>query len=296
MIDIQRSRSSRLALVIVALMLLVGCSFFSASSGEMPRSTITPSSTAPFLSPALPTQLLQSASPAPTLTPNPTPPLHPTLTVDEMHAYVKEMLTTNGGCELPCWWGVTPGKSSWQDANSQFPCLHFQFRFPEELGDYDIHLTLTKKGSLVQSIGARGYCFPYDCDRFVQDWARYSLDQVLSRYGVPSRVRIALALPIEPGGPIYYLLYVFYDNLGIGIRYMGPAVVQGELLRTCFSFEDITLWLQSPESSTPLEHAIGPDEWSFAVPLDKATGMRVEEFYEAFRQPGACLEAPPTFQ
>jgi len=203
------------------------------------------------------------------------------------------MLATNAGCELPCWWGITPGESDWQEAMDQLPRLNFQFWFPEELVKYDIHLVLTKEEGLVKTIAVSGQCF--ECDRFAQDWERYSLDQVLSRYGVASRVRIALALPVEPGGPIYYLLYIFYDDLGIGIIYMGPAIEQGELLRTCFSFDYITLLLQQSESSMPLEQTINPDEWSFAVPLEDATGMSLEGFYETFRQPGACLEAPPTF-
>lgn len=293
--------SKRLALcaVVLVAVFLAGCLAFPSSPVGTPLPIAPTCSPSPVPSPTLePPTSVPSPSPVPAArTPilTRTPP-SPTLTADEEYAYVQDMLTTNGGCELPCWWGITPGESSWQDANDRFPYLNFQFQFPEELGDYDVHLTLTEEGGLVQFIEARGYCFPDDCDRFAQDWARYSLDQVLSRYGAPSRARIALVLPVEPGGPIYYILYVFYDDLGVGLRYMGPAVAQGEVLRTCFSFEDITLWLQSPESSTPLEHAIGPDEWSFAVPLDEATGMSVEEFYETFRQPGACLEAPPTFQ
>ena len=29
---------------------------------------------------------------------------------------VQELLENNGGCKLPCWWGFTPGKTTWVEA------------------------------------------------------------------------------------------------------------------------------------------------------------------------------------
>jgi len=285
MTGIHLSNRSMPALVIAALTCLTGCSVSPSAPGEMLLPTITPPSTvASSPSPELPTHA----------------PMPPTLTADEKHAYVMEMLTTNGGCDLPCWWGVTPGQSDWQGVVDYFVTrgdgFYFNLLSTQGLYHYYILHTFTERYGVVQSIEVRSESLDNTSSQFAQDWAHYSLDQVLSRYGEPSRARVALALPVEPGGPIYYILYIFYDNLGVGIRYTGPAVEQGELLHTCFSFESITLWLQSPESSTPLEQAISLDEWSFTVSLEEATRMSIEEFYKTFRHPGACLEAPPTFR
>jgi hypothetical protein len=41
----------------------------------------------------------------------------PTLQPDKAKTLVSELLKTNAGCQLPCWWGITPGKTSWQEAN-----------------------------------------------------------------------------------------------------------------------------------------------------------------------------------
>ncbi|RLF31751.1 MAG: hypothetical protein DRM98_05085 [Thermoplasmata archaeon] len=295
MMSIQCVKWLRIALVVIGSICLAGCSFLSSLTGETTQPTITPLLT---VSPSLDTELPTQISPSPSRTSTPTPwPTHtplPTLTAEERYVYVQERLATNGGCELPCWWGITPGESTWQEAKDQLPHRHFQFWFPEVPIHYDVHLNLTEEDGTVQSIKVQSYCFA--CDRFTEDWSRYSLDQVLSRYGVPSQVRIILALPVDAGGPIYYRLYVFYNDLGFGIIYEGPAVKQNGLLHTCFSFNYITLWLQSPESSIPLEHAINQDEWSLTVPLEEATGFTVEEFYEAFRHPDACLDALPTLQ
>ncbi|HSG43771.1 MAG TPA: hypothetical protein VLA72_11500 [Anaerolineales bacterium] len=62
-----------------------------------------------------------------TQTPYPTITLTPTiiwislstLPVQEAQAGVKELLETNGGCELPCWWGIAPNYIPW------FEVVHF---------------------------------------------------------------------------------------------------------------------------------------------------------------------------
>ncbi len=308
MINVQCSRLLAHCTLVILSLGLVGCSTFPASSSEMPLPvTLIPSPTAVLSpSPELPTStptpspVSATHTPCPTRTPTPTcAPPPPTLTPDERHAYVEEMLATNGGCELPCWWGVTPEQSDWQSVIDYF-VAHGGFQFiilsAEGLYDYSIFHTFTERNGVVQSIEINGNSqWGIPSQFFAQDWARYSLDQVLTRYRVPSRARIFLYEYGGGGGPFYVLL-VFYDDLGIGIRYHGQAFWTDDLLRTCFSFEDITLWLQSPASLTPLHKNVDPDEWLYVVSLEEAAGMSMEEFYEAFRQPGACLEAPPTFQ
>jgi hypothetical protein len=49
--------------------------------------------------------------------------LFPTLPAEEMDETIQALIATNGGCFLPCWWGITPGVTSWDDAN------HFLLQF-----------------------------------------------------------------------------------------------------------------------------------------------------------------------
>ncbi|MCP4538783.1 MAG: hypothetical protein GY832_16745 [Chloroflexi bacterium] len=49
------------------------------------------------------------------------------------------MLETNGGCDLPCWWGVTPGQSEWQtvmDLTETLGGFAFDMPHPDRLFDY----------------------------------------------------------------------------------------------------------------------------------------------------------------
>ena len=166
---------------------------------------------------------------------------------------------------------------------------------------YYIHIGFIEQSGVVQSIQVRGAIVRQTTpERFAQDWHRYSLDQVLTRYGQPSQVMLHLEPPIEAGSPAGYSLHVFYDQLGIAMSYLGLA--NGEtMIQACPVFEQMTgigLWLQACEEEFPLvEHVIAPDVMGYFRSLEEATGMSLETFYEIFRNPDSrvCLEGPPTF-
>lgn len=74
--------------------------------------TSNPNTATPFPSPVstyLPTPTF-TLTLAPTLTP------FPKLSREDAHALVHNLLETNGGCRLPCWWGIVPGLTDWKTA------------------------------------------------------------------------------------------------------------------------------------------------------------------------------------
>lgn len=225
---------------------------------------------------------------------------------------MREMLETNGGCELPCWWGIIPGETAWQAARDSFAFrgikeiiykggLYYYFDPPllERPVQYTLDLHFTQQAGVVHSIQVFSQVLgDPKTNRFARDWHRYSLDQVLIRYGQPSQVMLEL-WPNPPAGPPYpYSLFVFYDHLGILIRYSGSAI-SGKPFRICpelARIDHLTLWLRSPgEGPSLLELAhLDPAELAQMLPLEKATGMDIRTFYETFRKAGAmaCLESP----
>jgi len=306
-------------IAVVLLHLLTACSAYRSSEGPLTLFTPSPVVILPSATPTrLPSPVPSTLIPSPTHTPAP-PPItpRPTRTAEEEQAFVREMLETNGGCELPCWWGITPGKTTWQEVRER---LGFYYdggisrpsgmRYHETAyGDvlypppppygYSIYIGFTERDGIVQSIevfaDALHTKFP---QRFAQDWHRYSLDQVLTRYGEPSQVMLEL-WPNPPAPPPYYQLFVFYEHRGILIAYDGLAVVN-ETAQVCpgrlEEVLSIEMWLQSPDRGIPLLQMadLDPAEQAQMLPLEEATGMDVQTFYETFRQAGtgACLESP----
>lgn len=312
-------------LVASVLVYLAGCSTIPPSPGRTPLPAIHTPSLRPISSPSPEPPTRTSPTPSPVLathTPYPPPPtstLAPALPPDQERAFVVGMLETNGGCELPCWWGITPGETDWQTVRSLFASLgkrtndipysdgtighgsrNFEVSHPEHLDhlEYYVAHTFVERDGRVQSVEVKCEVFrDATSEQFARDWHRYSLDQVLTRYGLPSQVMLELwPNPPEPYYP--YRLFVFYEHLGILIEYEGPAI-PGEPFRICPVFEQVNylrLWLQSPERGIPLLQLanLDPLEQAQMLPLEEATGMDIQTFYETFRQAGttACLESP----
>lgn len=69
-----------------------------------------------------PTHQIQFTS-TPHGTPLPTPaftwtslPILPTLSTSGADLLISDLLINNGGCKLPCWWGIMPGETPWNEA------------------------------------------------------------------------------------------------------------------------------------------------------------------------------------
>ncbi len=90
---------------------------------ETPPPTVSATATRPAAtstSTRVPSPTKPTATPRPTITPRATrtaswTPL-PTLPPTQARQRVLELLQDNGGCRLPCWWGVAPG-SAWAEAD-----------------------------------------------------------------------------------------------------------------------------------------------------------------------------------
>ncbi len=214
-------RFVRVSLVVVPVLLLLGCltspqgtedvstaepaSFPSVEPAATRQPTPVPSPTTtprPTANPRPP----RTPSPTPTQTPTATPLPFPTLEPEEMQAFIAEMLAANGGCELPCWWGITPGVTPWEDVQQQFLSYGESISSwswdADEWGtghrtgllgrresypfDYVVEHVFYEQEGAVSLIGALGHVPGWPADewslspRFVQDWERYTLDQVLA--------------------------------------------------------------------------------------------------------------------
>ena len=83
----------------------------------LPTSTMTPRPTITRTSiPTLTATFTPTLQPTTTYTPTLTS--LPTLQANEAIKKAKELLETNNRCTLPCFWGITPGITTWDYTNS----------------------------------------------------------------------------------------------------------------------------------------------------------------------------------
>jgi hypothetical protein len=258
---------------------------------------------------------LISPIPSSTSTPGPTE-TPPGLNPDELHTFVSRMLETNGDCELPCWWGIVPGETTWNDMENYFSGMGIDGgeRGYLDLGYKDpetghrirlLKVDMEQKDALVHFITVtRDYIDqPRQAD-FSLDWQRYELSQVLSRHGAPSQVYLSLEIGspcVGPGVVPTYSMWVEYKDVGMAILYTGILIHDLDDWLLCPVFGQtsdifgptraIEIRLQAPDLDTPLvDLPPGDGEFIFADTLQELANMSMEEFYELFSEssPQSC--------
>jgi hypothetical protein len=284
------------------------------SDTDMPTDTPTVTETSTQSDTPVP-----SETPVPSQTGTPTSTPLPTLLPGEAKALIYELLQTNGGCELPCWWGITPGETTWKDTYNLISLMRATSNTSISLSDGRVfhgtggfdwyperifnRISFYERDGIVDGIYIRveGYKDP---SFFYKLWKNYSPVQIISTYGQPTQIRFNIFY-YGFDVPFSYL-WMIYENQGFFVRYYSRALSQvnenGLTYLVCPTWQDIVweptleLYMQSPYHPTPLEDSIKHLKNVNQLPgksIEDAAGISVEEFYELFLPGGepACFES-----
>jgi hypothetical protein len=223
-----------------------------------------------------------------------------------------ELITKNAGCQLPCWWGFTPGKTEWVEAEHFLDSLvsHMDFTGPYKIEENGaIHTRNTYYF---------GYPIPHESRGgganisvidgtisiiFVNPQSTkylFTLQQLLNDYGKPDRVYIR-TFSNAPSSAIPFYLVVFYQNQRILAKYEVNVIRQLDILQGCFNQTGPQLWVWS-EKELVTENRI--QDWTMGTApssslksVEEVTHMNIDEFYNIFKQGGnkKCIETPASF-
>lgn len=247
------------------------------SCTQSTESTITSSATVPvLLASASPTETLPpTVTPTATGTPTPafTPTTIPTLPIEDARRRLLDLLANNGGCRLPCLWGITLGKSTNQEARNILMPLS-SIAIPEMMSfeplngilggtitslyvedelrlnartGYDVY----GDGDIISSVdfqvleesldkkdeyGNQLKTPIYDSPTFGKRTEYYSLSHVLSEQGIPDSVMIYI--PRVEGHPLVVgagimEAVLLYPEQGIWIKYTMSMDNNGTTIKGC---------------------------------------------------------------
>ncbi len=265
------------------------------------------------------TQSVTVATPTrqPTLTPSPTkatptPAPFPTFDVatsilseEDATQNLIELLETNRGCELPCWWGIVPGETDVGSIESIFVPLGFDwYRDYEDLRDntlYKAAISITSMNDIVQSIEVYGGVGEETYDRN-EAWRPYAIPRVLERLGMPDDIYVFYPFRFDRYSPEVYRLFLYYHDLGVEIDYMGEASLIEERpkwARACpniletdvinlFLFQPGTVpnYLRRtlPSSELPLPELPEGTSPYDVISWEQATESSLDEFWRLFTE------------
>lgn len=224
-----------------------------------------------------------------------------TLNATEMVNQLKFLLRSNGGCNLPCFWGIQPDQSSYDELLDLFKQLgkdgfetnidnrHYvssSFRTEERGGLYvefqaDVQNEVVK--DIVVSIGGvgrEGYS--------IEDWRPYTLEEVLRVYGIPSTVEIYLdILGSSNQNVLSFDIRVRYDDLNTSLLYIGGNRVDESNLTE----SSVIICPHGRLDSVKIHLGKNPINYEpDGKVLSDVTDLTIEEFYQTFiDNPSACL-------
>jgi hypothetical protein len=176
----------------------------------------------------------------------------PTLSTEDAAKQIDKLMITNGNCELPCWWGIQPGKTTWQDARTVlYPIawtMHDESSLSNQSSAYietlfdaskNIHISAMfyVKELLIQEIEIR----PRPFNR------QFRQKEILSEFGVPEIIYINTIKDQRDSFRVAF----YYPQKGIFALYNSELLqpMEDELMKLCMKdveYMQLNLW--SPEN------------------------------------------------
>jgi hypothetical protein len=201
---------------------------------------------------------------------------------EEARGTIQALLREPVDCAAPCFWGITPGRTTLGEAWNIFTLLGIQhlnttYTAPEYKGmrlataQYDflsVEITLVMRDDVVMNLLAR--MTPEEQKTGIsREWLSYSPETLINRYGLPSRVILVL----DRGPNLFFEMDIYFDEFDLIVAYLGNHVISEEVgeLEVCplvAQFDMVALWMGKDPIDLPLH----------GVSVDKATGMTLEEF------------------
>ena len=140
----------------------------------------------------------------------------------------------------------------------------------------------------------------YDLPTFGKRVEYYSLSHVLSEQGIPDSVLIYIprveGYPLVVGTGIMEAA-LLYPEQGIWIKYTMSMYNNGNIIKGCPANAHIEMELYPSGNPELFFSLLEQTDWGRTKggykPLEEATSMSLEKFYETFRNPtDQCIETP----
>ncbi|MBM3153515.1 MAG: hypothetical protein FJZ96_15130 [Chloroflexi bacterium] len=200
--------------LLLILLFVMGCRGYQGDEPQMvEEATSTPFAILP-----------PTFTPTSVVTPFPYP--LSTLPASEIQSLVLELLSTNDGCLLPCWWGITPGFSKWLNVRSIIEPLASDVdyveavvpdRFVVYISIFELPDSITRSYIDIRIVVDQGTVVKISVHGF-EGSPTWRLPAMLEDYGPPDEVWLHTYRSYRDINPPMDVL-LFYQNRGILARY-----------------------------------------------------------------------------
>jgi hypothetical protein len=225
----------------------------------------------------------------------------------EVQNLILQLSKNNAGCQLPCWWGIIPGKTSWkltQDNLLPYAIKIMGSDFNALPGTkihtayFSVPIEYNSRGILIQT-----YTVKSDQIEMIEvnpiNTPRFFLSALLYEYGMPNRILVRTFKEAREGKLPFYLL-LYYPNDGFMAVYRNDAKLQDGDVISCPEGIQPDLWLWAKSNSLTLDDIalfntgyFTPEERPFYLSIEDVTEMSIPSFYKYFTTTkDSCIKTP----
>ncbi len=317
-----RKKTLSVLLLLAVFLLAGGCN---SSHDALSTQTVSPSDTAkptltatpqPTFTPSLTTTPIPSLTSSPTSSPTLT--LVPTLVPYKIDSALQDLISTNGDCTLPCWWGITPGETTWAEAEN------FLLQYDQKMASTTpLKITIDDQNyiSIIHSftlkdnrvrvlfdiLDGRDMAIIEIIDQTNSDL--FILENLLSVYGKPDEIFVK-TMGAAPADTLPFYILLYYPDQYFSVAYSFsatrglPTTPKSEVIVGCVERRETPrIWTWSPEEGKYTngervrQWAVGVGSPNTFKNLEEVTDVDIETFYETFKEPSgkSCIETPAKF-
>jgi hypothetical protein len=267
-----------LSLLLITVFVLGGCATLSPTQEvHLPSPTNLPATDTVAPTSTVPPAVTETSSP--TATQKPLALLNP----ESVKETVQPLLQDPMDCAVPCFWGITPGKTRLDEVRAFFSPLgltHKEGTDPNS-GKYvysvayesgmgrDSSVIFYTSNSLVENIEVTPEITKQK-EGSPREWIAYSPETLIKRYGSPSRVEFT----VGSGPNIGMDMIMYFDTSDLIVHYSGYNMTPESFCPLMAPFDFVRLWIGPNPPDTP----------SFdTVPLEKATSLTMDQFTQLMK-------------
>ncbi len=224
--------------------------------------------------------------------------LSPTKSPELASTEISQFGVTNGGCELPCWWGITPGRTTWSEAGEFLRQLGWRYVWHSADGANATLVPVDPKSApnnpfTVGWINGTDETPTFSLKLAISDGvvnfiaasgtgSKYHARTLLQDLGAPDDIVIHVS-PGPHSPPPFTVVFKYEHGVYAYYAFEAETDVTAKVYRGCPGDTSPHLYLTSAEAMQPMDQFLGEMFKGVAhkpLPITEATGLSEAEFIE----------------
>jgi hypothetical protein len=230
----------------------------------------------------------------------------PTLNRSNARSAVVQLIENNADCRLPCWWGITPGETTWEEARNVIQPLAAEWGqmgpyFYEPINPSTVSITYTFSFEITDYTDVGGGSLDADLNSKIT-WLRispyltkqmFSLPKLLNEYGKPDEIYMEVTPDVPGNNQAPFVMILSYPERNFMARFTLEAFNRNGIVTGCVyatTSPRLSIWASGVNvTDRTIQTFIGGGDRIFFRRIEEVTDETIDTFFEKFSTMGNSM-------